>query len=133
MASRGPPPWGVVPPCYVPRRPTPNPEAPYRNEACNRGAPDDPRQVGHLGKVGLLAADLLVFDRNRLAWRLATRTMLTLILPLLASYTLDQPLLIYVGIAGWRSATASMTAIDCSSSDLAWARFSARWRSPAAR
>ena len=54
-----------------------------------------------MGKIGLLAADLLVFDRNRLAWRLATRTMLTLMLPLLASYTLDQPLLIYVGIAGF--------------------------------
>lgn len=54
-----------------------------------------------MGKLGLLTADLLVFDRHRLAWRLATRTLLALMLPFAASYVLGQPLLIYVGIAGF--------------------------------
>jgi len=54
-----------------------------------------------LDKIGLLAADLLVFDRHRLAWRLATRAMLALLLPFLASYAFNQPLLIFVGIGGF--------------------------------
>ena len=57
--------------------------------------------VGYLDKIGLLAADLLVFDRHRLAWRLATRAMLALLLPFLASYAFNQPLLIFVGIGGF--------------------------------
>ncbi len=56
---------------------------------------------GHLGKLGLLAADLLIFDRHRLSWRLATRTVLAMLLPLLASYFLDLPVLVYMALAGF--------------------------------
>jgi uncharacterized membrane protein YccC len=52
-------------------------------------------------KLRLLAADLLVFDRHRLAWRLATRTLLALLLPLLVARLLDQPLLVCMALGGF--------------------------------
>jgi hypothetical protein len=52
-------------------------------------------------RLRLLTADLFVFDRHRLAWRLATRTLLALLLPLLAAHVLGQPLLVYMALGGF--------------------------------
>jgi len=49
----------------------------------------------------LLAADLLVFDRERLAWGMAARTTAALMLPLLAAHLLAQPLLYWIGIGAF--------------------------------
>jgi uncharacterized membrane protein YccC len=52
-------------------------------------------------RLRLLAADLFVFDRHRLAWRLATRTLLALLPPLLAAQVLGQPLLVFMALGGF--------------------------------
>jgi len=52
-------------------------------------------------RLRLLAADLFVFDRHRLAWRLATRTLLALLLPLLAYRVLGQPLIACMALGGF--------------------------------
>jgi uncharacterized membrane protein YccC len=52
-------------------------------------------------RLRLLAADLFVFDRHRLAWRLAVRTLLALMVPLFAFLVLGQPMLVYVGLGGF--------------------------------
>lgn len=51
--------------------------------------------------VRLLLADLFVFDRDRLAWRLATRTLIGFLLPLLAARYFDLPLLVWVGLGAY--------------------------------
>ena len=52
-------------------------------------------------RLRLLAADLVVFDRHRLGWRLATRTLLAFLLPLLAAKLLGAPVLVYMALGGF--------------------------------
>src|SRR3954447_2621429 len=52
-------------------------------------------------RLQLLAADLVVFDRYRLGWRLATRTLLAFLLPLLAAKLLGAPILVYMALGGF--------------------------------
>jgi len=52
-------------------------------------------------RLRLLAADLVVFDRYRLGWRLATRTLLAFLLPLLAAKFLGAPALVYMALGGF--------------------------------
>src|SRR5262245_1000402 len=52
-------------------------------------------------RLRLLAADLFVFDRHRLAWRLATRTLLALLMPLIAYRALGQPLIVCMALGGF--------------------------------
>jgi len=52
-------------------------------------------------RLRLLAADLVVFDRHRLGWRLATRTLLAFLLPLLAAKLLGLPVLVYMALGGF--------------------------------
>src|SRR6185295_7765719 len=52
-------------------------------------------------RLRLLAADLVVFDRHRLGWRLATRTLLAFLLPLLAAKLFDAPALVYMALGGF--------------------------------
>jgi uncharacterized membrane protein YccC len=52
-------------------------------------------------RLRLLAADLVAFDQHRLGWRLATRTLLAFLLPLLAARLLDIPVLVYMALGGF--------------------------------
>ncbi|MFO1082251.1 MAG: FUSC family protein [Reyranellaceae bacterium] len=52
-------------------------------------------------RLSLLAQDLLVFDRHRLAWRLAVRTLLALLVPLVAARLLGEPLLVVMALGGF--------------------------------
>jgi hypothetical protein len=52
-------------------------------------------------RLRLLMADLVVFDRHRLGWRLATRTLLAFLLPLLAAKLLGLPVLVYMALGGF--------------------------------
>ena len=52
-------------------------------------------------RVRLLVADLFIFDRNRLGWRLATRTLAGLLLPLLAAHYFDRPALVWMALGAF--------------------------------
>ena len=52
-------------------------------------------------RLRLLAADLVAFDRHGLGWRLATRTLLAFLLPLLAAQLLALPVLVYMALGGF--------------------------------
>ncbi|MFI5032822.1 MAG: FUSC family protein, partial [Reyranellales bacterium] len=52
-------------------------------------------------RLRLLVADLVVFDRHRLGWRLAARTLLAFLLPLLAAKLLGLPVLVYMALGGF--------------------------------
>lgn len=52
-------------------------------------------------RLRLLVADLVMFDRHRLGWRLAARTLLAFLLPLLAARLLGLPVLVYMALGGF--------------------------------
>jgi uncharacterized membrane protein YccC len=52
-------------------------------------------------RLRLLAADLVVFDRHRLGWRLAARTLIVFLLPLLAAQVFGLPFLVYMALGGF--------------------------------
>jgi uncharacterized membrane protein YccC len=56
-----------------------------------------------------LLLDLLIFDRQRLGWRLAIRTTIALVVPLELARLLTMPLLIWVGIGAFLLAVGDST------------------------
>jgi uncharacterized membrane protein YccC len=64
--------------------------------------PEGRDQIVRAGQgVRLLIADLFVFDRDRLGWRLATRTLIGFLLPLLAAHYFDLPGLVWVAFGAY--------------------------------
>ena len=68
-----------------------------------------PAPFGRRERLRLLLADLLVFDRRRLGWRLAIRTMIALLVPLELARLLAMPALIWVGIGAYLLAIGDST------------------------
>jgi hypothetical protein len=62
---------------------------------------DAPAPVDRTARLRLLVSDLLAFDRHRLNWVLAVRTMIGLLGPLILARLLDVPSLTAVGIAAF--------------------------------
>jgi uncharacterized membrane protein YccC len=62
---------------------------------------DAPAPVDRTVRLRLLVSDLLAFDRHRLNWVLAVRTMIGLLVPLSLARLLDVPSLTEVGIAAF--------------------------------
>jgi uncharacterized membrane protein YccC len=62
---------------------------------------DAPAPVGRTARLRLLVSDLFAFDRHRLNWVLAVRTMIGLLVPLISARLLDIPSLTEVGIAAF--------------------------------
>jgi uncharacterized membrane protein YccC len=52
-------------------------------------------------RAQLLAADLIVFDRTRLGWVIATRAIFGLAVPLLLAHAIDRPQLVWVGLGAY--------------------------------
>jgi len=52
-------------------------------------------------RAALIIADLIAFDRSRLGWVLAIRTMIGLLLPLLLARAFDMPALVWVGLGAF--------------------------------
>jgi hypothetical protein len=65
------------------------------------GSADNPAPIDWRARSRMLVSDLLVFDRRRLGWVLAIRTMIGLLLPLILARLLDMPLLAWIGIAAY--------------------------------
>ena len=61
------------------------------------GRPDP----GAPARARLILADLLAFDRSRLAYGLAVRTMIGLMVPLLLARALERPELVFVGLGAF--------------------------------
>ena len=65
------------------------------------GAAGEPLAPGWRIRLRLLSQDLLRFDRRRLGWALAARTVAGLALPMLLARAFDTPGLVYLGIGAY--------------------------------
>ncbi|HWA80052.1 MAG TPA: FUSC family protein [Acetobacteraceae bacterium] len=72
-------------------------------------APEITPDFGWPRRARLLFADLFVFDPQRLAWRLAIRTMIGLIIPLELAHLLALPALSWAGIGAYLVAIGDST------------------------